>query len=152
MKADIMDIAGKRAIAEIMRRQYDTKIKEVQNQEDNTMSGIVAKIQKALGISIIDKEIQQLKDKVVFLEKKKTDMGFRYNNFDTTWEGNKSIVNRRTKAGELYYKIRDKAPDIQLLQTQCDNAIKDLWLETDRDKVRGIARTTPTLKSIIYKG
>lgn len=146
MSKDIntISVQEKREIAKIISDEYETIITNLQNEIKFTEGEILEEAQKMFGIKAIDLQINQLKEQINMLEKKKLELGFSDRSYDNGFrrkydKGRGDIVDPNTKAGKFYYMKMARHTDINELRKQKNERLKNLWLENERSKIIKIA-------------
>lgn len=139
-------------MARIIQQRYDKVIGDLKQTEDLIMADMISKISEKLKVEAIAMEIKHLEEKKVMLENKVKELGFQFQygkvtGLEETWSpgtfgrNSERIVDTRTPAGRLYYKLCKARPDVRKLEEERDKAIAELWLSEEKTQVRKILDT-----------
>jgi len=148
-KTNVINAVEKRELAKIMEVEFDKIISNMKQEMQYTESEILEQAEKKFGIKYIDKEIKQLQVKIKMLEEQKGKLGFNtgYNGgFNKKYVENGEVVDPNTKAGRFFYLKVSRNVDIQNLEKQKNDRLKNLWLSSDRGEVKELALLKPDIK------
>lgn len=150
-KANTLGTIEKRELAKIIDKEFSTIINNLKQEMKYTEGEILQQAEKKFGLKCIDKEIEQLKSKISMLEKRKTDLGFSAyhgKGFAKTWIGNDNVIDPNTQAGRFYYMKVARNVDIQNLEKQRDDRLKNLWLTNIRTDIKALVEKKVDIKMI----
>lgn len=157
MKNGTIGTIEKRELAKLVELDFTKTIGEVTQQVQHTESDILEIAKRKLGVALIEKEIQHLKNKQEFLSKKLEQLGFKeysgaVNGFRTAWKDNRDVIEYTTPAGRLYYSAAKHLPDVRKLEEQKADVLKSIWLSDERKEVTKLVNTRPCVKALVLAG
>lgn len=153
----VISVQEKRELAKIITSEFNSIISSMKQEVQFVEGELLEEAKQKFGIKCINKEIQQLQEKIKLLEQRKRELGFAYGDnfaksFDT--KSGDQTVDRSTKAGRFYYMKVSRNSDIKAMERQRDIRLKNLWLTNKRTDVVELinAEVKPILIELKKKG
>lgn len=142
---DIIGSSEKRAIADIVLKQYDEAISKATKVQQDLMESAEKEVRKELQVDMIMTELRKLDAQKDVLLNKLHDMGFEGNSngvrvrkVHDRWF-NDSGFDTKTLAGRRAMEALEKMTNLSELQVEKNVKIKKIWLATSRKQVEKLA-------------
>jgi len=146
----IIGVQEKKELSKLIEQEFNTIIMAMKQEIQYTQGEILEEAQKKFGIEALNIEIGHLKEKILFIEKKKQEMGFKHDDgFGTRTSRENHYeqeVNPNTKAGRFYYMKIARSVDIRALENQRSVRLKKLWLNNERTVVQKLIEQEVDMK------
>ena len=147
-------VQEKKELSKIINAQVERIIEGWKQENENTEGEILDKAHHKFGVKIINQEIKNLKQKIQLLEERKNELGFGYDDkFQKDYDYKTQIrsIKPDSKAGRFYLTQISKTADVQALEKQRDQRLKDIWLNSGRDEVKKLVNAEITAPMIATK-
>jgi len=145
----VIGVQEKRELSKLIDAEFSEIIQSMKQEIKYTEGEILEEAQKKFGIEALNKEIEHLKEKITFIEQRKTDLGFSGDSFQTRYPKNGGFgqeIDPNTKAGRYYYMKVARSIDIRQLENQRSDRLKKLWLMDQRTDVSELVAQKVDLK------
>jgi hypothetical protein len=120
----------RQALVKVLENAYDRKLQKLREMKENALAQVTREVKSELGISRIDEELEELKNRISELESQKEKLGFsKYN--DNPIAG--SDAHRMIGEG-----ISSEKERIMQVSSEKDQKIAEIWTATDLSEAKAL--------------
>lgn len=118
----------RKAIEKLVQNSFNRKITQQRELYNDAVASVIKEVKDEFGITAIDDQLKELKQKITDLESEKERLGInKYNDSFITGSKTKEIVDRRLIA---------EKQKVSGLETQMDKVISTIWTANDISEIK----------------
>jgi vacuolar-type H+-ATPase subunit I/STV1 len=118
----------RKAIEKLVQNSFNRKITQQRELYNDAVASVIKEVKDELGITAIDDQLKELKQKITDLESEKERLGInKYNDSFISGSETKEIVDRRLIA---------EKQKVSELEAQMDKVISTIWTANDISEIK----------------
>ncbi|MBD3184968.1 hypothetical protein GF312_21980 [Candidatus Poribacteria bacterium] len=122
--------AQRSALVKVLEKTYGRKIKKLRKTREYELERITREVKSQLGVDKIDREMEELKDRISHLERRKEELGFsRYNDSPVPGTEAHRMITQALSSHE---------ENIDFLEDEKDKKTAGIWTETDLSRAKDL--------------
>ena len=120
----------RKAIEKLVQNSFNRKITQQRELYNGSVASVIKEVKDELGITAIDNQLKELKQKITELETEKESLGIsKYNDSFILGSKTKEIVDQRLIA---------EKQKVSELETQMDKVVSTIWTANDVSKIKSM--------------
>jgi hypothetical protein len=125
-----LNTSQRQALEKLVQNTFNRRIQEQRDAYNDSVSRVTKEVKDELGITAIDDQLREIKQKITDLESEKERLGIsKYNDSFLSGSKTKEIVEEKT--------LKEKQ-DIRELESQMDKTITAIWTAEELSEIKDI--------------
>lgn len=125
-----LNTSQRQALEKLVQNTFNRKIQEQRDAYNDAVSRVTKEVKDELGITAIDDQLREFKQKITDLESEKERLGIsKYNDTFLSGSKTKEIVEEKTL---------EEKQDIRELESQMDKTITAIWTAEELSEIKDI--------------